>query len=66
MAGRMAKSSGAARKRQPAKRETARRGSALAQLRTEKAATVEARRARGSWWLRIEGPVEATAALAGE
>ena len=50
---------------QPAK-AAARKAQAELRKRGAKGATVEARRAKGGWWLRVEVPVEAAAALVGK
>jgi hypothetical protein len=57
------------KRRDPAEqqaRAAARTAQAALRKRGAKGATVEARRANGGWWLRVEIPVEAAAVLAGE
>ncbi|WP_437666251.1 hypothetical protein [Sorangium sp. So ce1182] len=70
MAGKTGKSPGAAGKRRPASEGAAPASGAAARAalrkRGARGATVEAHRAKGGFWLRVEVPLEAAAALLGE
>ncbi|XXT23223.1 hypothetical protein WME94_16950 [Sorangium sp. So ce429] len=73
MAGKTGKSSGATSKRRPASEgappasgAAARAAQAARRKRGARGATVEAHRAKDGFWLRVEVPLEAAAALLGE